>query len=236
MVVISRSDYVIVSILYALNPNDYYEPTVYQERNGNTIAVNPLPNYALNFSAMLYYGPNVALGAVIPPTYGTSLPSNPADGQEAILVDSLTNPTYQWRFRYNAGSSSAYKWEFIGGTSLYSEVLATQTATGVNVWIDMPTVGPQVTVPRAGVYEWIAAAGISATVGGSCGLGMSFGGGTPAAGNSGYVVAAAPYVMATIIGQQTISAGSVAKLQYWANPGNPAVQVRKLWVRPWAVS
>ena len=42
--------------------------------------------------------------------YGTTLPASPVDGQEAILVDSVTNPTYQWRFRYNAGSTSAYKW------------------------------------------------------------------------------------------------------------------------------
>jgi len=35
--------------------------------------------------------------------YGTSLPTAPVDGQEAVLVDSVTNPTYQWRFRYNAG-------------------------------------------------------------------------------------------------------------------------------------
>jgi PKD repeat protein len=48
--------------------------------------------------------------------YGTTLPASPADGQEAILVDSTTNPSYQWRFRYNAGSSSAYKWEYVGGT------------------------------------------------------------------------------------------------------------------------
>ena len=38
--------------------------------------------------------------------YGTSLPTAPTDGQEAVLVDNTTNPSYQWRFRYNAGSSS----------------------------------------------------------------------------------------------------------------------------------
>jgi hypothetical protein len=48
--------------------------------------------------------------------YGTSLPASPYDGQEAVLVDSISNPSYQWRFRYNAGSASSYKWEFIGGS------------------------------------------------------------------------------------------------------------------------
>jgi hypothetical protein len=49
----------------------------------------------------------------------TTLPGSPVDGQETILTDSLTSPTWQWRFRYNAGSSSAYKWEFVGGSPLY---------------------------------------------------------------------------------------------------------------------
>ena len=53
-------------------------------------------------------------------SYNTSLPTSPVDGQEAILVDSVTNPTYIWHFRYNAGSTSAYKWEFIGGAPAVS--------------------------------------------------------------------------------------------------------------------
>jgi hypothetical protein len=57
---------------------------------------------------------------LLPPQYGTTLPASPADGQEAILVDSVTAPTYQWRFRYNAQSTSAYKWEFVGGSSMRS--------------------------------------------------------------------------------------------------------------------
>ena len=59
--------------------------------------------------------PSVAAGSFSAVYYGTTFPVSPADGQEAILVDSVTNPSYQWRFRYNAGSSSPYKWEFVGG-------------------------------------------------------------------------------------------------------------------------
>ena len=50
--------------------------------------------------------------------YAITLPSAPSNGQETILVDSTTNPSYQWRFRYNAGSTCIYKWEFVGGTHL----------------------------------------------------------------------------------------------------------------------
>jgi hypothetical protein len=81
--------------------------------------------------------------------YGTTLPGSPVGGQEAILVD----PTYQWRFRYNAGSSSAYKWEFVGGTPVIVGIPAAETTTSVGVWVDLATVGPAFTVPRAGDYE-----------------------------------------------------------------------------------
>jgi hypothetical protein len=83
--------------------------------------------------------------------YGTSLPASPTDGQEAILVDSVTNPSYQWRFRYNAGSTSSYKWEFIGGVAASSEIAAGQ-AFSSSTYIDVATVGPQLTLPRAGDY------------------------------------------------------------------------------------
>jgi len=83
-------------------------------------------------------------------SYGTTLPGSPVDGQEAILVDSITNPSYQWRFRYNAGSTSTYKWEFIGGTDLFAETQGTDTSTAgtpANL-----TNGPSITLPRAG--DW----------------------------------------------------------------------------------
>ena len=97
---------------------------------------------------------NAPAGALMPVQYGTSLPTSPVDGQEAILVDSLTNPTYQWRFRYNAGSSSTYKWEFVGGSFAVAAPVngAENTASSYPVWTDLATVGPQIVVPRAGEY------------------------------------------------------------------------------------
>src|SRR4029077_11434282 len=58
------------------------------------------------------------VGAAAKPTYGTTLPGSPVDGQEHVLVDSLTVPTYSWRCRYNAQSTNAYKWEVHGGIPL----------------------------------------------------------------------------------------------------------------------
>jgi len=86
--------------------------------------------------------------AIAKPSYGTTLPATPVDGQEHILVDSLTAPSYQWRFRYNAGSASAYKWEFVGGFPKQTEVGDSRTLT-VSTWTN---IGPTWVPPRAGVY------------------------------------------------------------------------------------
>jgi hypothetical protein len=91
-------------------------------------------------------------------SYGTSLPASPYNGQEAILVDSVTNPTYQWRFRYNSGSTSPYKWECVGGShkTVYAGLGVWQdvSAVGGGVWTPLPT--PLAFVaPRSGDYTVI---------------------------------------------------------------------------------
>jgi len=82
-----------------------------------------------------------------PTGYGTSLPGSPVDGQEHILVDSTTNPAYQWRLRYNSSSSSAYKWELVGGFP-YVASSGAFTAVGDNAWHSAYAF----TAPRAGEY------------------------------------------------------------------------------------
>jgi len=90
-----------------------------------------------------------------PVSYATSLPASPVDGQEAILVDSITNPTYQWRFRYNAGSTSAYKWEFVGGLPArvvdFSGAWKKPSANNVYQFISG---FPSFTIPRNGLYRY----------------------------------------------------------------------------------
>jgi hypothetical protein len=83
--------------------------------------------------------------------YGTSLPASPLDGDRFILVDSVTNPSYQWELRYNAGSTSAYKWEFVGGAPV--QMIGGSTSQyASSAWIDLGG-GPTFTVPRAGEYR-----------------------------------------------------------------------------------
>jgi len=83
--------------------------------------------------------------------YGTSLPASPVDGQEAVLVDSVTNPSYQWRFRYNAQSTAANKWECVGGAE-WVATIETEDTTTSPTYVDLAN-GPIFTVPRAGVYN-----------------------------------------------------------------------------------
>jgi hypothetical protein len=123
--------------------------------------------------------------------YGTTLPASPFDGQQAILVDSLTAPTWSWHLRYTAGVTAAQKWLFIGGSPLFGSSLASGAmAGGWNPYV------PALTVPFAGVYRVAASAtiaipgatpsavAVSYTINGTPGFATNQGVGVCAAGNS----------------------------------------------------
>jgi hypothetical protein len=78
---------------------------------------------------------------------GTSFPVSPTNDQEFVYVADATTPIY-WRFKYNASMSM---WIFVGGDELFSEV-TTAEATNSATYANLTTVGPSVTVPRAGDY------------------------------------------------------------------------------------
>jgi hypothetical protein len=82
--------------------------------------------------------------------YGSTPPGSPIDGDEWVLPVDTANGV-MWKFRYNALSASAYKWEFVGGSPLISEV-ATQEATGSTTDVALTTAGPSIVIPRAGEY------------------------------------------------------------------------------------
>lgn len=84
------------------------------------------------------------------PTYETSLPSSPTDGQEIFYAADATNGVI-WHLRYRSGSSSSYKWEYVGGAAMTHAVTTDQSTTsGTNA--DLTTVGPTITAPLAGDY------------------------------------------------------------------------------------
>ena len=80
--------------------------------------------------------------------FDTALPSSPIDGEEFVYE---AEEGVVWKFRYNAGSASVYKWEFVGGAALYDSV-ETDEATSGTVFQDLATVGPILTIPFAGDY------------------------------------------------------------------------------------
>ncbi len=84
--------------------------------------------------------------------YATSLPGSPSDSQIAILVDSTSAPTYRWHLRYNSSISTAYKWEFIGGTELVGPS-ANLSAGNLETYRFLTTTN--LTVPVAGIYDVI---------------------------------------------------------------------------------
>lgn len=89
-------------------------------------------------------------GGVNAALIGTSLPGSPQDGQQFVLVDSTSAPTYSWLLQYVAAKSTN-KWIFIGGSSGFSEV-ATSEATSSASYAALATAGPSFTVPIAGDY------------------------------------------------------------------------------------
>jgi len=102
----------------------------------------------------------------IPVALVTALPSSPFDGQEVVLVDSLSAPTYQWRFRYVAAKATN-KWVFIGGAPAYAEVATTSPTFTSTSYIDTTPSGPSLAVPVAGLYVVEAGFRVMANSGGN---------------------------------------------------------------------
>lgn len=63
------------------------------------------------------------------PQYVTSLPSSPYDGQEVHYAADATNGVI-WRLRYRSGSSSSFKWEYVGGSPLRASISAAVNTSG----------------------------------------------------------------------------------------------------------
>ncbi len=178
-------------------------------------------------------------GASLPVAYGTTLPVNPVDGQEAILVDSLTNPTYQWRFRYNANSTSPYKWEFVGGPSVLARVDVSEN-TASNTPVDLATPGPTFTAPRDGEYLiHYSAQGTNSTVNSNV-LALFINGSNPAdTGQSQlaiFVPVAGTYFVSGQLTKFAITGTRVIQLKYQANAGTATFLRRVLQVTPVRVS
>ena len=96
-----------------------------------------------------YPNPTLAKG----PTYETSLPSSPIDGQEIYYAANATDGVI-WHLRYRSGSSSSYKWEFVGGSPLMTQGTANDsTRTAGGGYGTITGACAAITLPLAGDYQ-----------------------------------------------------------------------------------
>ena len=115
------------------------------------------PGDVVTYAGVTYLAVNPSTGQTPPSAFGTNipvvtaLPGGPVDGQEVILVDSLTLPTYQWRMRYMASITDANKWVYVGGAPLSTSIV-TDLSTGSTTYVDISG-APSLSVPRAGIYQ-----------------------------------------------------------------------------------
>jgi len=84
---------------------------------------------------------------ILTPAQFLALPPQ-ADGTHLCVAADPANGVV-WRFRFNAGSSNAAKWEFVGG-SWMEAFLATQLQPGTTVTL---AGGPSLTLPLGGDYD-----------------------------------------------------------------------------------
>ena len=84
---------------------------------------------------------------------GSTLPSSPVDGQSFYYTANTTTGAV-WHLRYRSASSSAYKWEFVGGSDLISEGTTNYGST-TSTSYGNPSGGamPSIVCPLAGDYE-----------------------------------------------------------------------------------
>ena len=112
-----------------------------------------------------------------PPTFVTSLPGSPTDGQEVFYqstiagtgggaTDTMATTGAVWHLRYNASAAGSYKWQMVGG----SEIGVTSTTSPTDITSTTPvslSTNPVLTLPNAGDY-WLEVfsngAGVSVAV------------------------------------------------------------------------
>ena len=190
----------------------------------------------VNFATTQAAFPTGPSGADAAPRVSGALPSPQYDGQEIVYVADAAAGVL-WRLRYNAGSASAYKWEFVGGSPFEAAVPTSQTFTADGAYRDPATAGPDVTVPLAGDYAYE----FSTLARGGTGAGQAFVGLVLGAGATPVVpheavgqIAASGYLPLTWGQKMTgLSASQLLRLRYAiSGAGTGTVVSRRVAVRP----
>jgi hypothetical protein len=176
------------------------------------------------------------------PKVVTALPGSPVDGQEALFQSSaMAALGVAWSLRYRAGASGSYKWEFVGGASMLSEIAGEANIAPSAGWGDLAgSAGPDIATPLAGDWEYTIVAygkGNNAGVTNQGGIGLAIGAAaTPTGGEAVYM---------NVINQQAqnltsagrlnaIPAGTTLRLRYVAVSATYTLTYggRKILLRP----
>lgn len=165
----------------------------------------------------------------------SSLPSTSlVDGMEVMYAADSTNGIY-WHLKYNSGSGSAYKWEFIGGSPLFNAVDTAQSTSSVSE-ADLTTNGPILTMPLAGDYdfEWFCYANAGSAV--TAVTVLSINGAASAAGDrsQGTVPGVSMVTALAMATRKTgLAAGNTARVRYFVSSAiSTTFTNRKLLARP----
>jgi hypothetical protein len=175
------------------------------------------------------------LDLIAAPALVTSLPVSPVDGQEIYYQSpAMTTAGVLWHLRYRAAAIGAYKWEFVGGAALGQDIDANE-GTASTVYVALPTAGPQVTVPLAGVYDIEIGARHANTTSDQIGY-MSYAVGAVAANDTDSIKyvrltsSGAVFVSSSRTRRKTVTAaGSLIAARYRADAGT--AQFIERWMR-----
>jgi len=176
-----------------------------------------------------------AFSTAAAPTPSTTLPASPSNGQQAILVDSTSAPTYAWFLEY---STTAAKWIFIGGSPAIAEVTTPESTTSTT-YTALTTAGPSFTVPRAGDYY--VTIGALMTAPGNIGAYMSYDIGGTGAVDADRVEVDAPSASGRASVSRTrmksgLAASTALVAKYKTTSGTPTFENRFMTVVPRTVT
>jgi hypothetical protein len=140
-------------------------------------------------------------------------PSSPVDGDTADLQADASAGVL-WRFRYNAGSASVYKWEFVGGPPLFARVDTNESATTTGSWLDLATVGPLVVLPRGGDYLAQAGATMTHTAQSQFYAGIAVGAAEPLSSAEAMILVGQVISMPVMARATSVASGADLRLRY----------------------
>jgi len=107
---------------------------------------------------------DVGLPKITVSNWASGPPGSPVDGD--IWIAAVDSSGVRWMFQYNAGSASAYKWEFIGGPPISSQGAAVGNGATLNTYINIGA--STLVLARGGDYRLRGGTQVTGATGGAC--------------------------------------------------------------------